>query len=91
MLEDIKAVFAETLNLSPDLISLATSMNTLQDWDSMRQVELMVALERRFKIKFKMGELVQLNSVEKILTAVKAKTNALPQHPTADLPAASHR
>ena len=46
-------------------------MNDLRDWDSTNHVNLMLNIEKVFKIKLTASEFFQLTSVEKILKRLK--------------------
>lgn len=46
-------------------------MNDLRDWDSTNHVNLMLNIEKVFKIKLTASEFFQLTSVEKILRRLK--------------------
>jgi acyl carrier protein len=46
-------------------------MNDLRDWDSINHVNLMLNIEKVFKIKLTASEFFQLTSVEKILSRLK--------------------
>ena len=39
----------------------------MSDWDSLRNLQLLIQLEKEFKIKFNQKELVNFNSLESIL------------------------
>lgn len=44
-----------------------TSIDDIDDWDSLKHVELVSVLEKEFSIKFSFSEIVELTSVTKIL------------------------
>lgn len=74
MIERIRKVFSETLLVDPNVLSLDSSTKNLRQWDSMKQVEIMMALEQEFGVKFKVSELVQLTSIGRILEILEKKT-----------------
>lgn len=45
-------------------------------WDSLKHIEIMLALEEELEVEFSEDELVQLNSVDKIISAVLEKDAA---------------
>lgn len=49
---------------------------TLPEWDSLRHVELMFALEDAFGVEFSADELAALDSVEAIVAALMEKGHA---------------
>ena len=49
------------------------------EWDSLNHINLMVAVEARFKIKFKSTELESLRNVGHLVDLIKRKLNAPPR------------
>lgn len=45
-------------------------------WDSLRQIEIMFAIEDCFAIRFTAAELAELSSLSEIAAAVEAKTSS---------------
>ena len=41
----------------------ATTADDIEDWDSLEHINLVVAVERRFGIKFTMGEVTSMKNV----------------------------
>ena len=51
-------------------INMSTSQQNLEKWDSLNHILLIVEIEKRFDIKFKTGEIGELNSVKKIFEKI---------------------
>ena len=47
----------------------------MSEWDSLRKLQLLIQLEKEFKIKFNQKELVNFNSLESILKILIKKIN----------------
>jgi acyl carrier protein len=62
--EALKQVIADVLRVKPEEIALSSSTKTVRNWDSLRHVELVVAIEERFKVSFGAAEVFALNSVQ---------------------------
>lgn len=60
----LKQVFAQVLRVKPEEIALSSSTKTIRNWDSLRHVELVVAIEEQFKVSFGAAEVFALNSVQ---------------------------
>lgn len=73
MLEKIKEVFADVLGAPPEEITIDTNIDNLLEWDSLRHLELVTNLETKFNIKFKMNEIINLNSVSSIIKTIEGK------------------
>ena len=73
-IEKIQVIFSEVLGVKSSEVTLATSMDNLPDWDSMKHLELIMGIESTFKASFEVHEILELNSVEKIINILKAKS-----------------
>jgi acyl carrier protein len=73
MFEKINDVLCEVFEVDPSQITLQTSKSDLDEWDSMRQLELITALEKKFSIKFTMDEMISIDSVTKIVEAIEKR------------------
>jgi acyl carrier protein len=69
----INYVLCEVFEVDPSQITLQTSKSDLDEWDSMRQLELITALEKKFSIKFTMDEMISIDSVTKIVEAIEKR------------------
>lgn len=64
-------IISDILNIKKKEISNKTSMNNVQDWDSLKQMQIIVAIEDEFNIKFSEDNLIEANSVKKLIEATK--------------------
>ena len=67
---DLFKIFAKVFGLMDNSINMSTSQKNLENWDSLNHIVLIVEIERKFNIKFKVGEIGELNSVKKIFERV---------------------
>ncbi len=65
--EQVRQIIADTLFMSLKEIDEGASQDTIRSWDSLQQLNLVLALEQTFKVRFKPEEFVAMTSVEKIL------------------------
>ena len=63
---DIIAVFAQVFGRAPEQFGDDTSPANVEGWDSVRHVELVVALEERFGCMFDPDEVPELTSLARI-------------------------
>lgn len=54
-------------------ISRTTTANDIEEWDSLTHMNLVVAMEARFKIRFALGELQSLKNVGEMIDLVNKK------------------
>jgi acyl carrier protein len=59
----------DDLDLSPEL-----SAKDVPDWDSFKQIEIIIAVEEHFGIKFRTPEMDSLNNVGDLVHLIAAKT-----------------
>lgn len=69
----LQGIFAEVLGLPADRITDATSVDTEAEWDSLRHMNLIFAIEDGFGVRFDDEEIASLTSVGSIDRAIKAK------------------
>ena len=67
---DLFKIFAKVFGLMDNSINMSTSQENLENWDSLNHILLIVEIEKKFDIKFKVGEISELNSVKKIFEKI---------------------
>lgn len=72
-LAKLKDIFHESLNIEQSLVSELTSMQNTSEWDSLQHMLLILKIEEAFGLKFEVNEIIELNSVERILNKVNSK------------------
>lgn len=76
MLDRIRSIMADVLTIPLDEIQPESSPDTIATWDSLKHLDLVLALEQEFGIQFTPEEIEQLLSVELIAALVSEKTEA---------------
>ena len=63
-------------NFDDDTITLSeeTSAGDIDDWDSLEQINLVVAIQERFGIKFNVDEVNAMKNVGQMVDAIIGKT-----------------
>ena len=74
MIDDVRRVIADTLNLSEDKIDQNSSSETIDAWDSLAQVNLMMAIEQTFDLELEVEDFMKLNSVSAIAGFIEANS-----------------
>ena len=67
---DLFKILAKVFGLMDNSINMGTSQENLENWDSLNHILLIVEVEKKFNIKFKVGEISELNSVKKIFERI---------------------
>ena len=70
MKEKIIDIVSTSLKIKKSDISAKTSMNTVEEWDSLKQMQIILAVEEEFGIKLSEDDLFNLNSVGKLINAI---------------------
>ena len=69
----LQEIFREVFDNQNLTITENTSPDEIDDWDSFNHVKLILSLEETFDIKFDVEEVMELNKVCDIISAVKNK------------------
>ncbi|HEY4240957.1 MAG TPA: acyl carrier protein [Kofleriaceae bacterium] len=70
-LDQIRSVVAQTFGVPLASVTEASSSDTIEAWDSMHHLHLIIALEAELGVSIEPDEAVELTSVKKILEAVR--------------------
>lgn len=70
----VEGIFRDLFRDEGLAIHTETSAKDIEGWDSLAHITLIVAIEKKFGIKFKLAELQELSNVGDILALVKTKT-----------------
>ena len=63
IIQDLQPIFSDVLDL-PDLCLTAESnASNVEGWDSLAHINLVIAIEKRYKIKFALAELRNVNNL----------------------------
>jgi len=68
----ILAVISRVLQVPLDELSLDTNQDALSRWDSLRHVQLILALEDEFGVSVPIEQLGDLVTIRAVITAVEA-------------------
>lgn len=74
MREDLRQILLDVLEV--DTISDSDTIDTVEKWDSVRHLKLVMAIEQHFNVTFEADEIFELGSVQAIIDAVNRQTGA---------------
>ncbi|WP_323594886.1 acyl carrier protein [Aliarcobacter butzleri] len=69
----VKKVIAEILDIEISSINDNTSPETVESWDSLKQMNIIVALEEEFDIEFSDEDIIEMLNFRLICEVVKEK------------------
>jgi len=73
IIQELVPIFRDVLD-QPDLVlESKTSASTVDGWDSLAHVNLVVAIEKKYRVKFALGELQALKNVGDMADLIEKK------------------
>ena len=76
MEEQVKRVMADVLDIDPQSIDDATAKDNTASWDSLNQVNLVIALEQEFGVAFDISEIDAMLSFADIIEIIERKLHS---------------
>jgi len=71
--DQVLAIVADILAVSPEMLTGQSSPKSVESWDSIRHLNLVLALEERFSIQFSPEEMEQMQTIGQITSLVESK------------------
>lgn len=71
--ERVNAVFREVFDDESIEVNELTTSNDIEDWDSLEHINLIVAIENEFGIKFGMNEVTGMKNVGEMVKIINDK------------------
>jgi len=73
IIRQVNGIFTEVLD-NPDItVKYETTSADIEEWDSLNHIQLVVAIEKHFKIRFTAAEIVSFANVGEMSEAIKTK------------------
>lgn len=73
IIADTQEIFREVLENDAIVLSDATTADDIYEWDSLSHIQLIVAIEHHFHIKFTSREILSWQNVGQLLDSIAAK------------------
>ena len=73
ILKQINDIFIDVLDNDDVVINEATQASDVDEWDSLTHIQLVVAIEKHFKIRFTSKEIQSWNDVGEMMTCIQEK------------------
>lgn len=71
--EKLNDIFCDVLDLDEVSLDEATSADDIDEWDSLSHIQLIVAIEKGFGIKFSSKEIITWKNVGQMVDSIAAK------------------
>jgi acyl carrier protein len=70
----LTAVFRDTFDDDTLTLKPETTAHDVEDWDSLRHIQLLVAVEKAFNVRFNTGEVANLANVGQMVDLIAKRT-----------------
>ncbi len=71
--EKLNEIFADILDLEEVNLAEDTCSDDIDEWDSLSHIQLIVAIEKTFGLKFKAQEMISWNNVGAMVNSIQSK------------------
>lgn len=69
----LNEIFSDVLDLDDIVLTDETTANDIEEWDSLAQIQLVVAIEKAFGLKFTSQEIVDWKNVGDMVESIHSK------------------
>ena len=76
MKDKLKAIIAGVLNIDAAVIDENSSNQTIENWDSLNHMNIILSVEEQFEITFDDEEMLGLTSFKKLLEGIEKYKNS---------------
>lgn len=73
ILTELQPIFQDIFDDEYLVVTNESNAENIEDWDSLSQIRLVVAIEKHFNIRFAFGELKALKNVGEMITVIENK------------------
>lgn len=75
VLQDVNVIFRDVLENDDLTITRETTSADVEEWDSLNHIQLIVSIEKHFKLKFSSNEIRNWKNVGEMCDAISLKMN----------------
>ena len=73
ILKQVEKVFRSVLDDETLVLTMETTADDVEDWDSLSHIQLVVGLEKHFHVKFNAREIMEWENIGGIVDSIAAK------------------
>lgn len=73
ILQKLNGIFTDVLDNDDIVISETSTANDIEEWDSLTHIQLVVAIEKAFKVKFTTYEIQTWKNVGDMVNSIQGK------------------
>jgi len=71
--DQVRDIFADVMEIAPDRVAMDATPDTIDTWDSLRLLNLVLACEEAFSISLDPDEVERMTSVRTIVETISGK------------------
>ena len=75
ILKKVNEIFIDVLDNEDIVLNETTNSNDIEEWDSLGHIQLIVAIEKAFGIKFKSEDIASCQNVGEMVNRIMQLTN----------------
>ena len=75
MVDQVKEIISEVFDIAISSINENSALANFEEWDSLNHMELIVTIEKKFKIEMSFEEIVSIKSVGDLINILKSKNH----------------
>ena len=75
IISEIEEIFRDILDEESLTLTPETTANDVDGWDSLTHIQLIVAIEKKYKLKFSSKEILSWKNVGELINSLQTKIN----------------
>lgn len=75
ILKQLNAIFIDVLENNSIVLTPETTAMDIEEWDSLSHIQLVVAIEKHFKVRFNSSEIQSWKNVGEMCRSIQSKIN----------------
>ena len=76
IIAQLNPIFQNIMDNDDIVVTTNTTSADMEEWDSLTHIQLVVAIEKHFKIRFKSGEITGFKNVGEMCESIRLKLSA---------------
>ena len=76
ILKQVNEIFKDVLDNDDIVIKESTTADDIEEWDSLSHIQLIVAIEKHFKVRFTTAEITSYRNVGELCEGIRKKLAA---------------
>lgn len=73
ILNEVQDIFRDVLDNDEIILEAVTTADDIEEWDSLTHIQLIVAIEKHFKVKFTSREIMSWQNVGQMIACIANK------------------